>query len=187
MASILFKWLFVSALLNFNTSASSPILSGTCPDTSGAKGKVGSHPIFVSVTEIEHNAKEKTLEISCKIFTDDFEKTLRATYKTYVDLLKPKDKTAMDKLVADYVKKHLMIKADGKPVTLTFIGYEQDEEGIVSYYHANNIAAVKKLDVTDNILFEYKKEQMSIIHTTVNGTRKSTKLVNPEDKYSFEF
>ena len=39
------------------------------------------HPIFVSVTEIEHNAKDKTLEISCKIFTDDFEKTLRLTYK----------------------------------------------------------------------------------------------------------
>ena len=42
-------------------------------------------------------------------------------------------------------------------------------------------------DITDNILFEYKKEQISIIHTTVNGNKKSTKLVNPEDKYSFEF
>jgi hypothetical protein len=67
------------------------------------------------------------------------------------------------------------------------LGYEQDEEGIVSYYQVNNIAAVKKLDITDNILFEYKKEQISIIHTTVNGNKKSTKLINPEDKYSFEF
>jgi len=176
MASILFKWLLVSSLINFNTSVSSPF-----------RGLGGSHPIFVSVTEIEHNAKEKTLEISCKIFTDDFEKTLRSTYKTYIDLLKPKDKNAMNKLVADYVQKHLLIKADGKTVALQFLGYEQDEEGIVSYYQVNNIATVKKLDVTDNILFEYKKEQISIIHTTVNGNKKSTKLVNPEDKYSFEF
>lgn len=145
------------------------------------------HPIFVSVTEIEHNAKDKTLEISCKIFTDDFETTLRAAYKTYVDLLKPKDRNAMNKLVGDYVQKHLLIKVDGKPVALEFLGYEQDEEGITSYYQVNNIAAVKKLDITNNILFEYKKEQISIIHTTINGNKKSSKLVNPEDKYSFEF
>jgi hypothetical protein len=39
------------------------------------------HPIFVTVTEIEQNIKEKSVEISCKIFTDDFEKALRAAYK----------------------------------------------------------------------------------------------------------
>jgi hypothetical protein len=145
------------------------------------------HPIFVSVTEIEHNAKDKTLEISCKIFTDDFEKTLREAYKTHIDLLQPKDKNAMNKLVSDYVQKHLQVKVDDKAVALQFIGYEQEEEGIVSFYQVNNIPAVKKLDITDNILFEYKKEQISIIHTHVNGNRKSTKLVNPEEKASFEF
>jgi len=182
MASILFKWLLASSLLNFNTSFSFPARNGA-----EVKKPETYHPIFVSVTEIEHNAKDKTLEISCKIFTDDFEKALRSTYKTYVDLLQPKDKNAMNKLVADYVQKHLLIKADGKTLALQFLGYEQDEEGIESYYQVNNIASVKKLDITDNILFEYKKEQISIIHTTVNGNKKSTKLVNPEDKYSFEF
>ena len=43
------------------------------------------------------------------------------------------------------------------------------------------------LDITDNILFEYKKEQISIIHAIVNGNRKSTKLNNPDEKASFEF
>lgn len=167
MASILFKWLLMG-VLTFNPSTTY-------------------HPIYVSVTEIEHNAKDKTLEISCKIFTDDFEKTLRSTYKTYVDLLKPKDKNAMNKLVADYVQKHLLIKVDGKAATLQFLDYEQDEEGIVSYYQVNNIAAVKKLDITNNILFEYKKEQISIIHSSVNGNKKSTKLINPDDKVIFEF
>lgn len=168
MASFLFKWLLIGGLA-FNPA----------PATY--------HPIYVSVTEIEHNAKDKSLEVSCKIFTDDFEKTLRLTYKTYVDLLKPKDKNATNKLVADYVQKHLLIKVDGKPVALQFLGYEQDEEGIVSYYQVNNINTVKKLDITDNILFEYKKEQLSIIHTTVNGNKKSTKLINPDDKASFDF
>lgn len=145
------------------------------------------HPIFVSVTEIEHNKKDNTLEISCKIFTDDFEKTLRETYKTKVDLLQPKDKAAMDRLVSDYVRKHLILTVDGKKAVLEFIGYEQDEEGVRSYYQANNIPSVKKLDITNNILFEYKKEQISIMHLNVNGKKQSTKLVNPEEKASFVF
>ncbi|HNF43855.1 MAG TPA: hypothetical protein PLT49_09305, partial [Ferruginibacter sp.] len=143
---------------------------------------------YVSVTEIEHNVKDKTLEISCKIFTDDFEKTLRQqNNNTFVDLISPKDRPAMEKLVAAYVTKHLQVKADGKPVALQYIGYEQEEEGIVSFYQVNNIASVRKLDITDNILFEYKKEQISIIHAIVNGNRKSTKLNNPDEKASFEF
>jgi hypothetical protein len=171
MAGFLFKWLMVGGFLLFVPQP----------------GKVITHPIYVSVTEIEHNAKDKTLEISCKIFTDDFEKTLRQLHNTSIDLLNPKDKPAMEKLVSGYVVKHLLIKADGKPLALQYLGYEQQEEGIVSFYQANNIPSVKKLEITDNILFEYKKEQISLLHVTVNGNRKSTKLVNPDDKAGFEF
>lgn len=150
-------------------------------------GSFSTHPIFVSVTEIEHNAKDKTLEISCKIFTDDFEKTLRKAYNTHVDLLLSKDKPAMDKLVNNYVQKHLKIAVNGKAVALKFIGYEQIEEGIYSYYQVDNVIAVKNISVTDNILYEYNSQQISLLHITVNGNRKSTKLNNPEDKVAVEF
>ena len=145
-----------------------------------------SHPIFVSVTEIEHNAKEKTLEVSCKIFTDDFENTLMQAYHVHVDLLEPKYKDSMNKLVNEYVQKHLSIALESKTVALKFIGYEQIEEGIYSYYQADNISSVKNISITDNVLYEYKPEQFSLIHITVNGNRKSTKLNNPDDKVSFQ-
>ncbi|MDB5202437.1 MAG: hypothetical protein JWQ27_1846 [Ferruginibacter sp.] len=168
MPRFLYKWLIIASISLATTSF------------------LG-HPIFVSVTEIEHNAKEKTLEVSCKIFTDDFEKTLRAAYNTHVDLLDAKYKPAMDRLVNDYVQKHVKINIDGKAVTLKYLGYEQLEEGIYSYYQADNIPSVKKISVTDNLLYEYKKEQLSFLHVTVNGSRKSTKLNNPDDKVTFDF
>ena len=34
------------------------------------------HPFFVGVTEVQHNAKDKTLEVSVKLFAEDLEKTL---------------------------------------------------------------------------------------------------------------
>ena len=175
MVSVLFKWWLFFSVANITGISNS----------SSALGN--SHPIFMSVTEIEHNAKDKTLEISCKIFTDDFEKTLRQNYKTTVDLVNPKDKAAMNKLVSDYVQSHLSLTVDGKKVTLQFIGYEQQEEGILSYYQVNNINGVKKIDIINTILYEYKKEQIGIMHVTVGGNRKSTRLNNPDDRCSFEF
>lgn len=152
-----------------------------------AHPETGIHPLYISVTEIEHNTREKTLEVSCKIFTDDFEKTLRQNYMGKVDLLQPADKAAMNKLVSDYVKTHLSISVDGKAVTMEFIGYEQQEEGIQSYYQVTNIPSLKRIDVSDTILYEYKKEQMSIVHVIVNGNRKSLRLNNPDSKAVFEF
>lgn len=137
------------------------------------------HPIFVSVTEIEHNKKESTLEVSCKLFTDDFEKALRNAYHTKVDLVNPTDKAAMDKLVNDYVKKHLIITVDGKSVNLKFLGFEQVEEGIYSYYEAGGIEKMKSVTIFNNLLYEYKTEQIGLVHVIENGNRKSTKLVNP--------
>ncbi len=166
MASILYKWLIVFASTSFSNHH---------------------HPIFVSVAEIGYNATAKTLEISCKIFTDDFEQTLRKQNNTKVDLLDPAYKQAMNVLVNKYIQNHLQLKLDDKNVAMQFLGFEQQEEGIVSYLQVDNIAAVKKIGVTDNILYESRPQQMQIIHVTVNGNRKSSRLNNPDDKVSFEF
>ena len=136
---------------------------------------------------MELNKKEKTLEISCKLFTDDFEKALRAAYNTHVDLINPKDRGAMHKLVNDYVQKHLKITADGRLVNLKYLGYELIEEGIYSYFEAANIERVRDVAIFNNLLYEYSKEQMGLVHITVNGTRKSTRLNYPIENASIHF
>ena len=168
MVSILYKWFIVASIGLFFHSHNR-------------------HPLYISVTEIEHNAKDKTLEISCKIFTDDFEKTLRKVYNLHVDLLAPTEKKAMNLLVNAYVQKHLKISLEGKTAIMNFIGYEQVEDAIISYFEVDKVAAVNNISIVNNILYEYKKEQMCFIHVTVNGNRKSSKLNNPDEKVSFVF
>lgn len=185
MASILYKWFLPAILLAFNVQNNGSDAYPSVVNDHAATAL--RHPYFLSVTQIEHNAKDKILEISCKLFTDDFEKTLRQHYKADIDLINPKDKIATDKIVAEYIQQHLVITADNKNLHMDFIGYEKEEEGIISYFQVNNIASVKKMSVTNNLLYEYKKEQMGIIHVIVGGDRKSSKLTNPDDKLYFEF
>ena len=168
MRPILYKWFFIGAIWILNSS-------------------LVSHPIYVSVTEIEYNEKETRLEISCKVFTDDFEKALRAAYNTHVDLLKASEKEAMNKLVSDYIEKHLKITVNSKAQKLLFLGFEQDEEGVSSFWEADDVPAIKNITVNDNILYEYQSQQISLVHITVGGKRQSTKLVNPEEKVSWSY
>ena len=95
-----------------------------------ARGVARVHPLHLSVTEINHNSTDKTLEISCKMFTDDFEKVLAQNYKTKVDLINPTDMPAMEKLVNDFVQKHLFVKADNRSIQLSYLGYERDNEAV---------------------------------------------------------
>lgn len=143
------------------------------------------HPIYVSVTEIEHNAKANTLEISCKIFTGDLEAILKKNNKIKIDLLAPGDKAAMEALVSNYIQQHLKIIVNEKLVKLSFFGYEQNEETIQSFFQVDEVKSIVSMEIIDNILYEYKTEQISIIHVIVDGKRKSTKLNNPEDRFKY--
>ena len=81
----------------------------------------------------------------------------------------------------------LVIKVDGKAVQLEFVGFERESEATWSYFQVNNLASVKKIDITDNILFETSTDQINLLHVTVNGNRKSTKLDYPDTHVVFDF
>lgn len=146
------------------------------------------HPVYVSVTEIEFNPADKSLEIICRVFTNDFEATLKKeTAGSKIDLLASDQKKKMEQIVAAYLFKHLKIAVDGKWRQMEWVGYEQQEESIASYLQVTGVEGFKKITIKDDILYEYKKEQISLIHLTVKGKRKSTKLNNPDSVASFEY
>ncbi|MXV15281.1 hypothetical protein GS398_08205 [Pedobacter sp. HMF7056] len=121
------------------------------------------------------------------MFYDDLEKVLEKQSRQPLDILKPKDKRQMDQLIGDYVRKHLEITVDGKKAELTYLGYEIQEDGAWSYFEAKQVNTAKKITVMDNLLFEQHPEQINMMHVTVSGLRKSTKLDNPEAIANFSF
>jgi len=171
MASSFYKWLLIPVLGIVLSSAGLPEL----------------HPFHVSVVEINYNATDKTLEISCKIFTDDFEKVLAQNYKTKVDLTNPPDRKAMDSVVKKYIFSHISIAVDGKPGALSYVGFEKDNEAVYCYVEVDNIPSVKKVELTDKLMHDMFTDQVNIIHVIVKGERKSTKLDYPETVAKVEF
>lgn len=171
MASSVYKWLILPALALTLTGLT----------------RKPEHPFHVSVIEINHNAADKTLEISCKIFTDDFEKVLARNYKTKVDLINPPNKAAMDTLIKKYLFSHLTIKANGRPVVFDYLGFENDHEAAFGYIEVPNVTTLSKVDISTNIMYDMFDDQMNIFHVIVNGNRKSTKLNYPDKETVISF
>ena len=177
MAAFLFKWLLVSFL---------PLAVSPAPKERSSSPEA-MHPFYVSVTEISHNAGEKNLEISCKLFADDLEDVLKQNYKKPVDFTDTKQQKDWDALVRDYISRNLKLQADGKALSLQYVGFEKDKESVYCYFEAGGQAAPKKLDVSNSILQDFTEKQINILHVTVNGNRKSHKLDYPAKQASFSF
>ena len=176
MVILLYKWLLLASW----------VIGGGTP--AGGKTADARHPLYISVTEMNYNAADKNLEISCKIFADDLEKTLANNYKAKVDLTTPADKNEANRLVKEYVKGHLLLKVDNKPMLLEFVGFEKENDAVWSYFEVKNItAAPKKIDVVNSILYEAYDKEINLMHVTVGGDRKSTRLNYPDKEASFQF
>jgi len=145
------------------------------------------HPFYVSVTEVTHNAKNQSIEVSCRMFNDDLEKAINKYYNAHQDIVKPVDKAKLNQFISDYIKKHLQIKADGKLLQLNYLGYEIQEDAAWCYLEVKGITTVKKIDIHNDLLYDEHPEQSNMIHVTIKGERKSTKVDNPDANASFMF
>jgi hypothetical protein len=145
------------------------------------------HPFFVSVIDFNHNAKEASVEISIRVFTDDLEKTIQKNSTAKIDVIKPTDKTVIDKLIITYIGKTIHLKVNGQPVNAKYVGYEIIKESTWVYFEIEGVKELKKLDIDCNFLYDFEKSQTNIFHVKNKGVEKSYKLENPQRLTSFEF
>jgi uncharacterized protein DUF6702 len=182
MAVQLYQWLLLS-IIHFTSLSGGSGVASIIP----GKNIKSPHPFYISVTEINHNSKDNILEISCKLFAEDFEQTLCKNYKTQLNISSQKDKAASDKLISDYMDKHLSLSVDGKKPAMSYIGYEKEKESVYCYFQVDHIGSFKKIDITNSILYDFNENEINIMHVVVNGRRQSSKLDFPNVLCSFSF
>ncbi len=147
------------------------------------------HPIHVSVTEIEYSEKNKSLQITSRIFIDDLETAIRTkTKQESLDLLNLPTSQSLDQLVRNYLADHLRIKVDGKPAKINYIAHELDDAAIICYLEIENIKKLKTLEVTDDVIHEVHADQYNLVHITYRSPVKSYRLTRekPTEVYRAE-
>lgn len=156
------------------------ILAGICLFTYA-------HPFYVSIINIAYSSSKKKIEISARIFYDDLELALNHDGNTNLNILKPQRKESIDSAIAAYSKKYLKVSANGTTQGLKYIGYEIEDEVAWCYFEIPQLQPLKKLEISNRILYNNFKNQSHIFHVTVDGLRQSTKIDNPKSFVKMEF
>ena len=138
------------------------------------------HPLHLSSMELNYTTKGGTIEISCRLFTDDLEDALSKQFKVPTDLSAPAKHKAMDELLKKYMAMHLKLKANGKPLAFNYLGFEKDREAILVYVESLPVKGLKKLEAYNTLLYDLFDDQTNIMHMLYDGQRKSSKLDFPE-------
>lgn len=147
------------------------------------------HPLHVSVTEIEFNEKNKSLEIVSRIFIDDLELSIRSKrHDDYLELLHPAAGLTTDQLVREYLGEHLRISVDGKAAKVNYIAHEIDDLAIVCYLEIEGVRKMKRIEIVNSVIQETHADQSNLVHVTYRGPVKSIRLTRdkPSGTLAFE-
>ncbi len=144
------------------------------------------HPFYLSVTELKYNASQKELQGSVKLFINDFEDALKRLHGKTVDLINPKDTIQLNKVLKDYLQKHLLIKINDQTTAYELLGFEKEQEAIWMYIEVKNCPEPKKLELENTLLYDFIKEQTNIVHFESVNINKSSKVSWPEKKILFD-
>ena len=114
------------------------------------------------------------------------EAQLARTFKAKADLYNKAVHDQSQKYIADYLSQHLSLTVNGKKMELSMLGFEIEKDHLMVYYETPYEEAVKKIVVVNDVLYEYSKEQMHIIHYKANGKTRSGKILNPDKTLTFD-
>ena len=146
------------------------------------------HPVHISVTEVNYSEKDKTLQLTSRIFIDDLELAIsRNAREPELDLLSPGKGRTTDQLVSEYLSRHLKMRVDEKTVKLNYLGHEIEDVAIICYIESEQVKKLKSAEVQNDVIQEVHADQSNLVHVTYKGVLKSARLIQEKSVEKFIF
>ncbi len=140
-----------------------------------------SHAFHTSLTEIQYNAKEKSLEISIRMFTDDLETAITKFNNGQKIMVGGKNDNS-DVVLHKYIQQHFAIISPQKQKkSLSFIGKEIEGEATWIYVEMPNSQDFKGYFIYNNLMQEMFDDQTNLVNFIYLGNKK-TFLFNAKTK-----
>lgn len=145
------------------------------------------HKFYVSVTQIDFVPKKQRVEITSRIFIDDFEKVLKNKYKKDAFLATKKQIPDAEKYVAQYLEDKIRISINSKQVKLDYLAMEIEDDVLICYLRVPFSEKITTFEIFNSVFTELFPEQKNIVHTDINGNKKSVLLTYSERSIVLEF
>ncbi|MEP0212537.1 MAG: DUF6702 family protein [Cellulophaga sp.] len=150
---------------------------------------VAIHKYYVSVTSVKYSDKEHTLQITSRVFIDDFDELLKQRYDVKSNLATKNENPLAEDYIKKYMKQKFHIYINGKEVEVTYLGKEYDVDNVVMYLEVQNIKLedLKTIEAESTVLTDIYEEQKNIVHFKFLKNKKSVVLTRGNNKGMLKF
>ena len=131
------------------------------------------HPYYVSTLEIDYRPDRMALQITMRVFTDDWQLMLNTHYDKTLRLDPDTDTEKVLTHSSDYFQQHLELNLNGTDVTPSFLGKEYQDDQLLLYLEIAGVAELQTLAVSNRILFAELEGQQNIVRIKTPTKRKS--------------
>lgn len=130
----------------------------------------------MSITSLNYNAQNNSLEIIVKFFTDDLEKALEETTDKALFLATNKEADETDSLLKVYLLNHMTFTQKNKVLPLVFLGKEADRDYTFTYLEIEKFNPSKTTQITNNLLISTYEDQVNQVNYKNGKHSKSISL-----------
>lgn len=133
------------------------------------------HPFHITVTEINHRPDQKTIQVSVRLFLDDFEVGLKSfSDNKDLDIVRS-DATYLREEIGKYILQKLKLTTK-KDLELKYLGFEYEEDVLWCYFEATKVKPFQELQIRNSLLVDSFDDQENLVHIRKNGKVKSLRL-----------
>ncbi len=142
------------------------------------------HKFYISVTNITYSEKVKALQITTRIFIDDFDKLLEERYGITAQLATEQESDRASDYIEKYVRAKFTVRINGKDAQFRFLGKKYDNDLLICYLEVPKVvfSDIKSIEIQNELLMDIFEEQQNIVHFKLNDQRKSFILVRENNK-----
>lgn len=126
------------------------------------------HDFHYSRSDWQWNGKTQTLEVTIRVFTDDWEAALATeagqSPSPPIRLGDAREHPSVPKWARSHLAKHIQLSAGGKPVALHYLGMEVEYDITYIYLESSPMVWPQPLEVTQTLFFDLFVDQTNEVH-----------------------
>ncbi len=144
------------------------------------------HPIHVSVCNMDLDPGNGTVDLSVKIFADDFQDLILHKYAVQLQITGQEKPGDLIDSVNRYIGESLQLEINGKKTTgLKFVESRINEEAIWLSYSYKHDGRIRKLKVRNTLMLETFDDQTNLLILTYNGKQNGYRMDNKTTELTF--
>jgi len=143
------------------------------------------HKYYVSVSEIVYNSRSNQLEISLKVFNDDWQNALDFKLGSPVYLGSKNEFVAIDSLVNVYINDNFKVRINDVDMEITILGREIEGEYTWLYMYVNDVPNIISIEIINTVLTEVFEEQRNVVQLKIGDKSKSALLTRSRSSKKF--